>query len=212
MAKDIIESLEWRYATKKFDPKKKLSQEKLDILKRSFDLTATSYGLQPLKMMIVSEQETIEQLVPMSYNQPQIGNASHVLVICIESEVDTQYIKDYFNKVEQLRGTSREVLEPFEEFLVKDFSDKDREEIQLWATKQAYLAMGNLLTVCAVEGIDSCPIEGFEPKKYDEFLKLNEMGLRSVLVLPVGYRAEDDMFSGFKKVRRGVDKVIIEHK
>jgi nitroreductase len=133
-------------------------------------------------------------------------------VICIESEVNTEYIKDYFSSVERIRGTSREVLEPFEDFLVKDFSEKDLEEIQLWATKQAYLALGSLLTVCAVEEIDSCPIEGFEPEKYDEFLKLNEMGLKSVLVLAVGYRAEDDMFSGFKKVRRGVDKVIIEHK
>jgi len=212
MAKDIIESLEWRYATKKFDTNKKLTEEKLDVLKRSFDLTATSYGLQPLKMMVVSDSKTIEQLVPMSYNQPQIGNASHILVICIESEVDTKYIKGYFNSVENIRGTSREILGPFEEFLVDHFSNKDQEEIQLWAIKQAYLAMGNLLTICAVEEIDSCPIEGFEPDKYDEFLKLKEKGLRSVLVLAVGYRAEDDMFSGFKKVRRGVDKVIIEHK
>lgn len=212
MDKKIIESLEWRYATKKFDTNKKLSREKLDVLKRSFDLTATSYGLQPLKMVIVSDPEIIEQLVPMSYNQPQIGNASHILVICIESKVDTQYVKGYFKSVEDLRGTSRAILEPFEDFLVEHFSKKDKEEIELWATKQAYLAMGNLLTVCAVEKIDSCPIEGFEPEKYDEFLKLNEIGLRSVLVLAVGYRAEDDMFSGFKKVRRGVDKVIIEHK
>jgi nitroreductase len=212
MAKDIIESLKWRYATKKFDSTKKLSPEKLDILKRSFDLTATSYGLQPLKMVIVSGQENLDQLVPLSYNQPQIGNASHILVICIESEVDTQYIRDYFNSVQRIRKTSRDILKPFEDYLVKDFSEKELEEIRLWATKQAYLALGNLITVCAVEEIDACPIEGFEPEKYDEFLKLNEMGLRSVLVLAVGYRAKDDMFSGFKKVRRGVDKVIIEHK
>jgi nitroreductase len=212
MPKDIIESLEWRYATKKFNSSKKLSKEKLDILKRSFDLTATSYGLQPLKMMVVTGQETLDQLVPMSFNQPQIGNASHILVICIESEVDTEYIKGYFNSVKNIRGTAREILEPFEDFLVNDFSEKSQEEIRLWATKQAYLAMGNLLTVCAVEEIDACPIEGFEPKKYDDFLKLNDMGLQSVLVLAVGYRADDDIFSDFKKVRRGVDKVIIEHK
>ena len=212
MAKDIIESLEWRYATKKFNSNKKITKEKLDVLKRSFDLTATSYGLQPLKMVIVSDPETIGQLVPMSYNQPQIGTASHILVICIESVVNTKYIKGYFKSVENTRGTSREILEPFEEFLVDHFSNKDQEEIELWAVKQAYLAMGNLLTVCAVEEIDSCPIEGFEPEKYDDFLRLKERGLRSVLVLPIGYRAEDDMFSDFKKVRRGVDKVIIEHK
>ena len=84
------------------------------------------------------------------------------------------------------------------------------EEIDLWMTKQAYLAMGNLLTVCALEGIDACPMEGFEPEKYDELLELHKLGLRSVLVLPVGYRADDDMFADFKKVRRGVKDVVIE--
>ena len=210
MAKDIIESLEWRYATKKFDSTKKLSKEKLDILKKSYDLTATSYGLQPLKLVIVSDPDTLEKLVPLSFNQPQIGNASHILVICTETRVDTPFIKDYFNRVEKERGTSREILASFEDFLINSFSKKDTEEIDLWAANQVYLAMGNLLTVCAIEEIDSCPIEGFLPEKYDEFFKLNDMGLKSVLVLAVGYRAEDDMFSRFKKIRRGVDEVVIE--
>ena len=128
MATDIIQQLQWRYATKKFDENKKLSQEKLNILKHAFDLTATSYGLQPVKMVVVSNTETIQKLVPMSYNQPQIGNASHILVLCTETTVDTAFIKNYFNLVEKTRNTPRDVLRSFEEFLIGDFSKKTQKE------------------------------------------------------------------------------------
>jgi len=210
MTTNIIDQLQWRYATKKFDSQKKLSKEKIGILKEAFNLTATSYGLQPVKLVVVSNPETIQELVPISYNQPQIGNASHILVLCTETEVDTAFIKNYFDLVEKTRNTPRTVLSSFEEFLIDDFSKKTQEEKDAWATKQAYLIMGNLLTVCATEEIDACPIEGFVPKQYDEFLKLNEKGLQSVLVLAVGYRAEDDMFSEMKKVRRGIEEMVIE--
>ena len=210
MTANIINQLQWRYATKKFDENKKLSQEKLDILKEAFDLTATSYGLQPVKMVVVSNAVTIKELVPMSYNQPQIGNASHILVLCTETNVDTAFIKNYFDLVEKIRSTPRDILSSFEEFLIDDFSKKSLEEKDEWGAKQAYLIMGNLLTVCAVEGIDACPIEGFVPEQYDAFLNITEKGLKSVLVLAVGYRAEDDMFSEMKKVRRGVDEMVIE--
>ncbi len=210
MTKTIIEHLKWRYATKKFDKRKKLSKEKLTILKEAFDLTATSYGLQPVKMVIVSNPVTIQQLVPMSFNQPQIGNASHILVLCTETIVDSAFIKNYFDLVEKTRNTPRDILSSFEDFLIEDFSKKSTKEIEAWAANQVYLIMGNLLTVCAVEKIDSCPIEGFVPEQYDEFLGITEKGLRSVLVLAVGYRAEDDMFSDFKKVRKGVDELVID--
>ena len=208
----IIEKLQWRYAVKKFDTHKKLSEEKIAILKESFNLTATSYGLQPLKMLVVSNPDTIKELVPMSMNQVQVGNASHILVICTETKMDATYIKDYFNLVENIRSTPRKILNPFQEFLIESFSEKSSEEINIWMQKQAYLALGNLLTVCAIEDIDGCPIEGFEPKEYDNYFNLKEKGLASVLVLAVGYRSEDDIFSEFKKVRRGVDEVIIDIK
>ncbi|RMA58793.1 NAD(P)H-dependent oxidoreductase [Ulvibacter antarcticus] len=212
MASEIISKLEWRYATKKFDSTKILSEEKLNILKHSFNLTATSYGLQPLKMIVISDSEVKNKLVPITMDQTQVGDASHVLVLCKEAKVDGKYIKEYFNKVEETRNTPRSILSPFETFLVNDFSEKSKESLDNWMAKQVYLAMGNLLTVCALEGIDSCPIEGFLPEKYNELLKLNELGLESVLVLAVGYRAEDDFFADLKKVRRGVDEVIIEMK
>lgn len=205
-----LEALKWRYATKKFDRERILPEEKVDILKRTFNLTATSYGLQPLKMLVISNKELQKKLKEFSFGQKQIDTASHLLVICIENEVGEQFIKDYFNLVKHVRETPENVLEPFQNFLVKDFKAKAKEEIEIWAINQAYLALGTLLTVCATEGIDSCPMEGFEPEKYDELLRLEEKNLKSVLVLPVGYRAKDDMFSEMKKVRRPLQEVIID--
>ncbi|MFT5436321.1 MAG: nitroreductase/dihydropteridine reductase [Ulvibacter sp.] len=212
MTTNIIEKLKWRYATKKFDASKKLSEAKLNILIESFNLTATSYGLQPIKMVVIGNADVKQKLVPITMNQEQVNNASHVLVICTETEMDAEFIKDNFKLVEETRKTARAILDPFETFIVAEFSAKSKTSIDTWMAKQAYLALGNLLTVCALEDIDSCPIEGFEPEKYDELLKLNDLGLKSVLVLAVGYRAEDDLFSGLEKVRRGVDEVIIEMK
>jgi nitroreductase/dihydropteridine reductase len=210
MALHILEQLKWRYATKKFDETKKVSSNTIKTLKEAFNLTATSYGLQPLKLIIVSNPKVIKDLVPLSFNQGQVGSASHVFIMCIENKVGTDFIKNYFDLVEKTRTTPRELLSSFEAFLIDDFSKKTSEEIKTWATKQAYLAIGNLLTVCAIEKVDACPIEGFSPDKYDAYFNLSEKGLSAVLVMAVGHRAKDDVFSEFKKVRRGVDALVIE--
>jgi len=210
MSTSTIDKLKWRYACKKFDPAKKLSEEKLQILKESFNLTATSYGLQPLKMVVIEDQQIKEELVAISDNQKQVRDASHVLVFCIEKEINSEFIKNHFNRVEDIRSTPRTILDPFEKYLLNSFAEKSDEEIASWMTKQAYLALGNILTVCAMEGIDSCPMEGFNPEAYDQMLQLDEKGLHAVLVLPVGYRHADDFFSELKKVRRGTEEVILE--
>ena len=205
-----IEALKWRYATKKFDENRILSEDKIDVLKHAFNLTATSYGLQPIKMVIVHNKTLQAELVKYSMNQHQVGSASHVLVLCIEREIDKEFIENYFNYVQKIRATPNEILSPFKNFLIDDFKNKHIDEITSWATNQAFLAMGTLLTVSATEAIDACPMEGFEPDKYDEILGLEKLNLKSVLVLPVGFRAKDDMFSEFKKVRRPISDVIIE--
>ncbi len=207
---DNIKALQWRYATKKFDNKKILPQEKIEVLKTAFNLTATSYGLQPIKMVIIHNKELQQKLLEFSFNQQQVSTASHLLIICIEKRIDKSFIEKYFKMVHHMRSTPLEVLDPFKDFLVGDFENKPVEEIKAWATNQAYLALGNLMTVCAIEEIDSCPMEGFEPLKYDELLALETFNLESVLVLPVGYRAADDIFSEFKKVRRQLSDVIID--
>jgi nitroreductase/dihydropteridine reductase len=206
---DIIKKLEWRYAVKKFNPDKFLSEEKLDKLKQAFNLTATSYGLQPIKLLVVNNKVLQQELVKFSYGQKQVAEASHVFVICIEKQIDKKFIHDYFARVQQIRNTSDEILDSFKGALVESFSKKEREEVKSWATNQAYLALGTLLTVCALEEIDACPMEGFQPNSYDELLGLDQLKLTSVLVLPVGYRANDDMFATLKKVRRDLDDSII---
>jgi len=206
---DIIKDLEWRYAVKKFDSSKEIEVAKLERIKKAFNLTATSYGLQPIKMVVLKNKDLQEQLVEFSFGQMQVAQASHVLILCIEKKIDTDYISSYFKKVKEIRGTSDSVLEPFKNALVSEFTKMDTKQIQQWAINQVYLAMGNLLTICAAEQIDACPMEGFLPESYDELLNLSSKGLCSVLALPIGYRAEDDMFSGFKKVRRDMENSII---
>ncbi|MFI8379986.1 NAD(P)H-dependent oxidoreductase [Leeuwenhoekiella sp. NPDC079379] len=207
---NVITSLKWRYATKKFDAMRIVSDAKIDILTEAFNLTATSYGLQPLKLVVISDKKLQEQLLAASMNQRQVADASHLLIICIENTVKAPYVTEYFERVKELRNTPDLILKPFREMLENKFDKQPETETRAWAIKQAYLALGNLLTVCAIEQIDCCPMEGFEPQKYDELLKLKEYNLSSVLVMPVGYRAEDDMFADFKKVRRPQEETIIK--
>tara|TARA_R110000850_G_scaffold109659_1_gene222768 strand:- start:37758 stop:38393 length:636 start_codon:yes stop_codon:yes gene_type:complete len=209
MTKTIIHDLQWRYATKKFDPSRKLSENQINILKESFNLTATSYGLQPIKLLIVEDAAIKKDLVPLTMHQKQVQDASHLLIFCVVTDIDADYITHYFERVQNTRGTSKTILAPFRDILIQEFEQKDTAAIFAWAKNQAYLAMGNLLTVCANEKIDSCPIEGFEPEAYDTYLKLEEKGLRSVLVMPVGYRADDDFFADMKKVRKDLNDTII---
>lgn len=207
-----LDSLSWRYAVKKFSPERVVSEAKIALLGAAFNLTATSYGLQPIRLLIVRNQALQDQLVSTAYGQRQVADASHLLVLCIEKSIDRDYIESYFERVHQVRGTSQEILRPFREGLLESFSEKTPEEIRNWAVNQAYLAMGNLLTVCAVERIDSCPMEGFDPAALSEILDLSEKNLEPVLLLPVGYRSETDMFSEFKKVRKDETETVIYHK
>lgn len=206
---DVITSLKWRYATKNFDNKRVLAASKLKVLTEAFNLTATSYGLQPLKLVVISNKELQNQLLEASMNQRQVVDASHLLILCIEKTVKGKYVNTYFDRVKEKRNTPEPILKPFREMLEGKFDNQNSEETRNWAINQAYLALGNLLTVCALEKIDSCPMEGFEPAKYDAILNLKEYDLEAVLVLPVGYRAADDMFADFEKVRRPQDETII---
>ncbi|MGB5417551.1 NAD(P)H-dependent oxidoreductase [Algibacter sp.] len=206
---NTIKQLNWRYATKKFDATKKLSKAKLNIITEAFNLTATSFGLQTIKLVVVENKAVREPLVALSYNQKQVLDASHLLVICIQNDIVDADVNSYYNNIKHIRNTSETILKPYREDLVKMMQGMSIQERQQWSTNQAYIVLGNLMTVCAIEGIDSCPMEGFLPSKYDEILKLNEKGLKSVLLLPIGYRAEDDFFSTLKKVRKPIEEAVI---
>jgi nitroreductase len=207
---NIIDSLKWRYAVKKFDTNKELSEIQIETLKEAFNLTATSYGLQPLKLVIIKNKKIQEKLVPFSWNQQQILQASHLLVICIRDNYTTKEVENYFNLVQKIRNTPDAVINPFKKFLTAEIAKKTQEELYVSNKNQAYISLGNLLTVCASQEIDSCPMEGFTPDKYDEILDLKKDNLKSVLVLPVGFRASDDYMKDLTKVRKNISDSIIE--
>ncbi|WP_233897362.1 NAD(P)H-dependent oxidoreductase [Tenacibaculum piscium] len=207
---NTIENLKWRYAVKKFDENKSLSETQITTLKEAFNLTATSYGLQPVKMVVIQNKEIQQQLVAHSWNQQQILQASHVLVLCIPKEYSLTDIDAYFSYVKKVRNTPDAILSPFKKILRETIGTKTQEELRNWNKNQAYIALGNLMTVAANQQIDSCPMEGFIPEKYDEVLGLDKHNLTSVLVLPVGFRAEDDYMKDLKKVRKNIEDIIIE--
>ena len=207
---NIIDSLEWRYACKKFDKNRKLNEEQVDALKKAFNLSATSYGLQPLKMLIVQHDEIKEKLFPLSYYQEQVTTCSHILILCIDTAFGEKDVDAYFDLEKNIRGVSEDVVGKFRQQLKTIYNKKDRKEIDTSAIYQAYIALGTLMTVCADHQIDSCPMEGFDPEKVDEVLDLKTKNLKSILMLPVGYRAEDDIMRHMKKVRKPLNQVIIE--
>ncbi|MET2984412.1 NAD(P)H-dependent oxidoreductase [Aureibaculum conchae] len=206
---NIIKSLKWRYACKKFDDTKVISDDKIEVVSEAFNLTATSFGLQPIKMLIISDKKLQQQLMEHSFEQIQVSTASHVLVICIHDYFTLEDIDAYFDLEKEIRGTSEEILGKYRTQLKNIFANKSTLEKQKSAINQAYIALGNLMTVCALEKIDSCPMEGFNAQKFDEILELKKQNLKSVLVLPVGYRADDDFMSTLKKVRKPIDETVI---
>lgn len=205
-----IDNLKWRYAVKKFDNNRILDQSQVNLLKEAFNLTATSYGLQPIKLLVIQNKELQQQLVEHSWNQQQVAHASHVLVLCVDTALNGNDVESYFERVQQIRQTPDDIINPFKKFLKGVIESKSSTDLFEWAKNQAYLALGNLLTVCAQEQIDSCPMEGFIPEKYDEVLDLKAKNLASVLVLPIGFRAEDDFMKDQKKVRKPLDEIVLE--
>ena len=207
---NIINSLEWRYAIKKFDSAKKLSNQQIETLKKAFNLTPTSFGLQPIKMIVIENKELQEKFVELSYFQRQVADASHLLVICIKNDTTSEDINSYFNLEKETRNIEESTISNFRKQLLDMYENKTVEERNLSAIYQAYIALGNLMTVCALEKIDACPIEGFIPKKVDELLNLKELNLSSVLMLPVGFRDKNDIMSTMKKVRKPQSEMIID--
>ena len=202
-----IENLKWRYATKNFDASKNLDAQQLEMLAAAFNLTATSYGLQPCRMIVLQNRELMEKMVPMAFGQRQVVDAAAVLILCT-TVVDSDYVKNYFDRVKGIRDTSDEVLQPFVDQLTGKFDAMAVEEVEQWAKNQAYITLGTLMNVCAQEQIDSCPMEGFLPEKIDKLLDLDSKGLKSVLLLPVGHRKTDDPFAAMEKVRLPLEESV----
>lgn len=209
MGSHLIDSLQNRYAVKKFDATKKLSNEVVEEILEAGRLTATSYGLQLMKVVVVENQDIREKLVNCSFGQRQVAEASHLLVLCRERDLDLSHFEDYIDNVAKIREQEKTSLDGFKNMMVRSILTKSDEEQQVWMEKQIYILLGNLLTACAVLNVDSCPMEGFLPEEYDEILGLEKENLAAVLALPIGYRAADDPNAKRKKVRRSEDQFLL---
>ncbi len=197
-----LKSLNWRYATKKFDDKKKVSQEDLDTLVRAMQLSVSSYGLQPYHVFIISDAALREQLKSVSWGQSQITDASHLIVFANKTAVDDELIDSYLDKVSETRGIPKDGLSGYGDFMKSKLLPLDDGTKAGWTARQTYIALGNLLSAAASLQIDACPMEGFEPEAYNEILGLKEKGLNAAVVATIGYRSEADETQHYKKVRR----------
>jgi nitroreductase len=198
----VIDDLNWRYATKRFDTEKKLSNEQLSALKESIRLSASSYGLQAFKVIVVETPELREKLMVASYGQSPVVDASHLFVFCAYTKVDNTDVYDYMDLISQTRDAEPESLVPFANGIIGSLKNQSKADISIWTSKQTYIALGQLMHTCASLKIDSLPMEGFDPKAFNEILGLDELNLTATLACPVGFRHEEDAAQFKKKVRK----------
>jgi nitroreductase/dihydropteridine reductase len=205
----LIDKLNWRYATKKFDHKKKLSPVQLDELLKAVHLSPSSAGLQSYKIIVVEDPAIRQKLREAANGQSQITEASQLIILASETNLDEAYVKNYIDHVAKTRQIGRENLEGFEQMINGNVSKLTAEQKLNWSNKQAYIALGVLLTSAAELGIDACPMEGFNAAKFDEILGLTEKGLTTTVIAPVGFRSEDDGYSKLAKVRKPEQEMFI---
>ncbi|WP_445719382.1 NAD(P)H-dependent oxidoreductase [Flavobacterium sp.] len=203
----FIENQNWRYATKKFDATKKISEKDLETLKEAIRLSSSSYGLQLYKVFIIENPELRAKLQPVSWGQSQIVDASHLLVFANIVDVQENHIDEYVQNIADTRGLSIEDLKGYSDFMKSKIVPLSVEQKSNWTAKQTYLALGNLINAAAELKIDVTPMEGFEPEKYNEILGLNELGLNASLVAPIGYRHEEDATQHYAKVRKSTKEL-----
>ena len=205
----LLDKLNWRYATKKFDATKKLSAEQLNTLLDAVQLAPSSAGLQAYKVLVVENPEIRTQLREAAHGQPQLTDASHVIIFAAETNLDEAYVKTYIDRIAATRNMDRSLLAGFEQNITANINRMTEDVKIVWNHKQAYIALGVLLSAAADMGIDACPMEGFAAGKFDEILGLKELGLTSTVIAPIGFRAADDVFSQAAKVRRPKEELFI---
>lgn len=206
----LIEALNVRYATKKFDPAFRLSAEQSAAIAESLRLTPSSFGLQPWKFVKVSNAALRADLQPVSWNQPQITEASELYVLCRQDKYDKEDVARYVRSVAEARGQTVESLSTYQQMMEGHVANLAGPALNVWMEKQVYIALGNLLTSVALLGLDACPIEGFDRDSYDRILGLPERNLRALVICAIGKHAEDDKYAKAPKVRYPQSDVILE--
>ena len=207
----LIDKLNWRYATKKFDPAQAVPADKLARILEAIRLTATSSGLQPYSVLVVSNPELRAAIKPHAWGQGQVTDASHLLVFAAWDDYTPERINAAFDWVNEVRGVKNEGWEAYRQSVLASYPQRGADVNHAHAARQAYIGLGTALIAAAEEGVDSTPMEGFDPAKVDEILGLSNLGLRSVVIMPLGYRQEDgDWLVNLKKVRRPTSSFVIE--
>jgi nitroreductase len=207
----LLTQLNWRYATKQFDPQLKIAPQTWAALEETLLLTPSSFGLQPWKFLVVTDAATREQLVPVSWGQRQVADASHLVVFAVKRNFSEADIDAYLSRIVDVRGASRDLLSGYRGMMVGNLiQNRDEASRKHWATNQTYIALGNFLTSAALLGVDACPLEGIEPVKYDEILGLKEQGVTTVVAAAAGYRAAGDKYASARKVRFPKSAVLVE--
>jgi nitroreductase len=198
----LLEQLNWRYATKQFEPNRLIDGEVWQALADSLVLTPSSYGLQPWKFIIVSDPAVKAQLRPLSWNQGQVTDCSHLVVFTIQKNLTAADVDRFIESTATTRGVPVESLAGYRNMIVSDVVQGPRSLIvNEWAARQVYIALGNFMTSAAMLGVDTCPLEGIEPAGYDKVLNLAEKGFATVVACAAGYRSAKDGYAALAKVR-----------
>jgi len=205
----IISAANWRYATKKFDATKKISDQDFATLKEAIRLTASSFGLQPYKILIIENPELRAQLQPAAWGQSQIADASHLIVFANITNFNEKEIDAYFKNLTETRAIPMESVQGYADFMKSKVLPLPLETRNNWTAKQAYIALGNLLNGAAELKIDTTPIEGFDPAQFNEILGLDKLGLNATVVAAIGYRHDDDATQYNAKVRKSNEELFI---
>jgi nitroreductase / dihydropteridine reductase len=206
----IIDALNWRYAAKAYDTAKKLDDAQISTLLEAIRLTPSSFGLPTYKVIHVKDAETREKLKAVAWGQSQVTDASDLFVFAAKTNIGEADVEEYMNEVSKVRGIPVEGLAEYAAMIKGSIASRTAEENAIWTAKQAYIALGVLLSAAALEEIDSTPMEGFDAKQFDEILGLTELGLTATVICPVGYRAEGDAYATLPKVRMPIGKTVIE--
>ena len=210
---DLLQTMQWRYATKKMDPTRVVPQDKVDRIVEAARLAPTSSGLQPFEVLVVTHPGIRAQIQAKAHNQAQITDGSHLLVFAAWDHYTPERINSYFDFTNAERGGTNEGWENYRKMLLANYPTRDPQVNFEHAARQAYIALGASLISAAFEEVDATPMEGFVPAAVDDILGLTARGLRSVVIVPLGYRAsEGDWLVHLKKVRRPRDQFVTEVK
>lgn len=206
---ELLSALKWRYACKVFDPTRKIPAELWSALEASLVLTPSSFGLQPWKFLVIQDASLREQLVPHAWNQRQVADASHLVVMTVPKALDEAWIDANIQRMAEVRGGTPDALFGFRKMVAGFRSSMETKgQLEAWSKLQAYIALGQFMLAASLLGIDTCPMEGYVPEKFDEILGLDAKGWTAAVLCPAGYRHPDDRYAALPKVRFDASDVI----